>query len=156
MTTAAARLGGGRNELLLASVAAYLHRATAAPDLTLGVPTMSRLGSSALRTPGTTSNIVPLRLTVTPGTTAAELVGAVATELRQARRHQQYRVEDLRRDHHMVGAGRRLFGPVVNLIPFDDEPPSADTARPGTTCPGEQSRTSRSTSARAPVDRDCG
>ncbi|WP_327373440.1 amino acid adenylation domain-containing protein [Streptomyces sp. NBC_01216] len=123
LTTAAARLGGGRNELLLASVAAYLHRATAAPDLTLGVPTMSRLGSSALRTPGTTSNIVPLRLTVTPGTTAAELVGAVATELRQARRHQQYRVEDLRRDHHMVGAGRRLFGPVVNLIPFDDEPP---------------------------------
>ncbi|MFE9258349.1 amino acid adenylation domain-containing protein [Streptomyces sp. NPDC006879] len=123
LATAAARLGGGRNELLLAAVAAYLHRATAAPELILGLPTMSRLGSSALRTPGTTSNIVPLRLTVTPGTTAAELVGSVTTELRQARRHQQYRVEDLRRDHHMVGAGRRLYGPVVNLIPFDDEPP---------------------------------
>ncbi|PKV83800.1 non-ribosomal peptide synthetase [Streptomyces sp. TLI_146] len=123
LSTAAARLGGSRNDLVVAAVAAYLHRVTAQHDIVLGLPTMSRLGSTALRTPGTASNILPLRLAVTPATTAGELVGAVAAELRDVRRHQQYRAEDLRRDLKLIGGARRLYGPVVNLVPFDEEPP---------------------------------
>ncbi|MEV6550600.1 amino acid adenylation domain-containing protein [Streptomyces sp. NPDC051597] len=123
LAAAAARLGGARNDLVVAAVAAYLHRVTAQRDIVLGLPTMSRLGSTALRTPGTASNILPLRLAVTPATTAGDLVKAVAAGLRDVRRHQQYRAEDLRRDLRLVGGARRLYGPVVNLIPFDEEPP---------------------------------
>jgi nonribosomal peptide synthetase DhbF len=122
LAAAAARLGGKRNELLLAAVAAYLHRVTSAEELVLGVPTMNRLGSAALRTPGTASNILPLRLALTAETTAGELVAAVAAGLRDLRLHQQYRGEDLRRELRLVGRDRRLYGPVVNLVPFDDEP----------------------------------
>ncbi|MEU4347672.1 amino acid adenylation domain-containing protein [Streptomyces sp. NPDC023838] len=123
LSTAAARLGGARNDLVVAAVAAYLHRVTGQQDVVLGLPTMSRLGSTALRTPGTASNILPLRLAVTPATTAGELVEAVAAELRDVRKHQQYRAEDLRRDLKLIGGARRLYGPVVNLVPFDEEPP---------------------------------
>ncbi|OAR27591.1 non-ribosomal peptide synthetase [Streptomyces sp. ERV7] len=123
LSTAAARLGGARNDLVVAAVAAYLHRVTARQDIVLGLPTMSRLGSTALRTPGTASNILPLRLALSPATTAGELVSAVAAELRDVRRHQQYRAEDLRRDLKLIGGARRLYGPVVNLVPFDEEPP---------------------------------
>nr|WP_034087188.1 non-ribosomal peptide synthetase [Streptacidiphilus albus] len=122
LATAAARLGGTRNELLLAAVATYLHRATGAPDVVLGVPTMSRLGSSALRTPGTTSNVLPLRLALAPETTVGALLAATAAGLRELSRHQQYRVEDLRRELRLLGGDRRLYGPVVNLVPFDFEP----------------------------------
>ncbi|TGA85419.1 condensation domain-containing protein, partial [Streptomyces palmae] len=118
LTTAAARLGGTRNDLLLAAIGSYLHRHTAAPDVILGLTCMSRAGSAALRTPATASNNLPLRLTLTPATTVRELLDAVAAEVRAIRRHQQYRGEDLRRDLKLLGGDRRLFGPVVNLIPF--------------------------------------
>ncbi|WP_369381995.1 amino acid adenylation domain-containing protein [Streptomyces sp. cg36] len=123
LTAAAARFGAARNDLIVAAVAAYLHRVTGQQDIVLGLPTMSRLGSTALRTPGTASNILPLRLAVTPATTAGELVAAVAAALRDVRKHQQYRAEDLRRDLKLLGGDRRLYGPVVNLVPFDEEPP---------------------------------
>ncbi|MGW1073681.1 amino acid adenylation domain-containing protein [Streptomyces sp. NPDC002537] len=121
LSAAAARLGATRADLLLAATAAYVHRATGAADVVLGVATMSRLGSTAMRVPGTVSNILPLRLAVRPGTTVSELVRAVADELRAVRKHQQYRGEDLRRDLKLLGTGRRLYGPVVNLIPFANE-----------------------------------
>ncbi|MEV8478007.1 amino acid adenylation domain-containing protein [Streptomyces sp. NPDC051173] len=121
LSRAAARLGGARGDLLLAATAAYLHRVTGSQDVILGLTTWSRLGSTAMRVPGTVSNILPLRLDVRPGTTVSELVRAVADEQRAVRKHQQYRGEDLRRDLKLLGGGRRLYGPVVNLIPFTNE-----------------------------------
>ncbi|MFG2357908.1 SDR family oxidoreductase [Streptomyces sp. NPDC048521] len=118
LSAVASEAGANRNELLLAAVAAYTHRVTEREDVILGVTTMSRLGSAALRTPGTVSNNLPLRLSVRPGTTAGELLSAAAAELRGVRRHQQYRGEDLRRDLKLLGGDRRLFGPLVNLVPF--------------------------------------
>ncbi|MGW2186189.1 amino acid adenylation domain-containing protein [Streptomyces sp. NPDC001719] len=121
LSRAAARLGGARGDLLLAATAAYLHRVTGSHDVILGLTTWSRLGSTAMRTAGTVSNILPLRVAVRPGTTVSELVRAVADEQRAVRKHQQYRGEDLRRDLKLLGGGRRLYGPVVNLIPFTNE-----------------------------------
>ncbi|MFC7466486.1 condensation domain-containing protein [Actinomadura keratinilytica] len=48
---AAKAMGVARTDLLVAAVAAFLHRMTGADDLVLGLATMSRLGSAALRTP---------------------------------------------------------------------------------------------------------
>ncbi|CAM5334561.1 non-ribosomal peptide synthetase [Streptomyces fumanus] len=120
LTAAATRLGVSRTDLLTAATAAYLHRMTGAGDLVLGLATMSRLGSAALRTPGTASDILPLRVAAAPDTTVAELTRAVAEELRALRRHQRYRGEFLRRDLGLLGTGRRLYGPVLNIVPFDE------------------------------------
>ncbi len=95
---------------------------TAAGDLVLGLATMSRLGSAALRTPGTASDVLPLRVTAAPDTSVAELARAVADELTALRRHQRYRGEFLRRDLGLLGTGRRLYGPVLNIVPFDESP----------------------------------
>ncbi|CAL9643563.1 Dimodular nonribosomal peptide synthase [Streptomyces sp. enrichment culture] len=122
LDAAAARLGVRRTDLLTAATAAYLHRMTGAEDLVLGLATMSRLGSAALRTPGTASDVLPLRVAATPGTPVAELVRAVAGELKALRRHQRYRGEFLRRDLGLLGTGRRLYGPVLNIVPFDESP----------------------------------
>ncbi|TWF92982.1 non-ribosomal peptide synthetase [Saccharopolyspora dendranthemae] len=121
LSTAAARLGVARTDLLVTAIAAYLHRMTGADDLVLGLATMSRLGSAALRTPGTASDILPLRIAAAPETPVGKLAGAVADELRALRRHQQYRGESLRRDLGMLGGGRRLHGPVVNVVPFSED-----------------------------------
>ncbi|MEU0337023.1 amino acid adenylation domain-containing protein [Streptomyces sp. NPDC006193] len=120
LSDAAARLDVTRTDLLTAAVAVYLHRMTGADDLVLGMATMSRLGSAALRTPGTASDVLPLRVAADPGTAVADLVRAVAHEVRQLRRHQQYRGESIRRDLNLLGTGRRLYGPVLNIVPFTE------------------------------------
>ncbi|THF76595.1 amino acid adenylation domain-containing protein [Cohnella fermenti] len=107
------------SEIVLAAVAAYVHRLTGAEDVILGLPMMSRLGSASLNTPGMVMNIVPLRLQVRPATTVSELVRQAAREVREARKHQGYRHEELRRELRRVGDGRRLYGPMVNMMPFD-------------------------------------
>ncbi|MGW0512627.1 amino acid adenylation domain-containing protein [Streptomyces olivaceoviridis] len=119
---AASRLGVTRTDLLAAATAVYLHRMTGSQDLVLGLATMSRLGSAALRTPGTASDILPLRVATAPGTPLGEFARDVAEELRALRRHQAYRGEYLRRDLGLLGTGRRLYGPVLNIVPFDESP----------------------------------
>lgn len=107
------------HEMLTAITAAFLHRQTGTREIILGLPVMGRLGSAALRVPCMAMNIVPLRLEVCPQARLSELAGQVARQLREVRPHQRYRYEQLRRDLRLVGGGRRLFGPVLNIMPFD-------------------------------------
>ncbi|RTE06428.1 amino acid adenylation domain-containing protein [Paenibacillus whitsoniae] len=106
-------------EVVLAAAATYVHRLTGAEDVILGLPMMSRLGSVSLNTPGMVMNIVPLRVHVRPAMALSELVRQIALEIREVRKHQGYRHEELRRDLKRVGDARRLFGPMVNMMPFD-------------------------------------
>ncbi|PSJ26619.1 non-ribosomal peptide synthetase [Streptosporangium nondiastaticum] len=106
-------------DVLFAAQALYVARATRSEDVVLGLPMMGRMGSVALRVPGMVMNVLPLRLTVTPGTTFAELVHQTVLGIRAARRHQRYRYEDIRRDLGLLGEGRPLTGPLVNVMPFD-------------------------------------
>ncbi|SFS42490.1 non-ribosomal peptide synthetase [Saccharopolyspora flava] len=121
LSAAASRLGVARTDLLVTAIAAYLHRMTGADDLVLGLATMSRLGSAALRTPGTASDILPLRIAAAPETPIGKFAGSVADELRALRRHQRQRGEVLRRDLGLLGGGRRMHGPVVNVVPFTED-----------------------------------
>ncbi|MGW6521224.1 amino acid adenylation domain-containing protein [Streptomyces sp. NPDC054962] len=121
LSAAAAGLGITRADLIATALAVYLHRMTGTDDLVLGMATMSRLGSAALRTPGTASDVLPLRVTARPGTAVAEFARTVADELAALRRHQQYRGEFIRRDLGLLGSGRRLHGPVLNIVPFTEE-----------------------------------
>ncbi|MYR61571.1 AMP-binding protein, partial [Streptomyces sp. SID625] len=97
----------------------YVSRATGRPDVVLGLPMMGRMGSAALRVPGMVMNVLPLRLAVTPGATFAALVRQVVLGVREVRRHQRYRYEDIRRDLGLLGEQRALVGPLVNVMPFD-------------------------------------
>ncbi|MET7402180.1 amino acid adenylation domain-containing protein, partial [Dactylosporangium sp. NPDC005572] len=111
-------LGATRVEALLAAVAVYVHRLTGSASPVLGLPMMGRLGSVAAKVPVTAVNVLPLRVPVEPALPVGALVGRVAAEIRAIRRHQRYRGEDIRRDLGLVGGGRRLVGPWVNIKPF--------------------------------------
>ncbi|MGW0890423.1 amino acid adenylation domain-containing protein [Saccharopolyspora sp. NPDC002578] len=106
-------------DALIAGFAAYLHRVTGQREVVLGLPVMGRLGSAASRVPGMVVNVLPLRLSVAPDSTRDELVVQVAKAVRQVRKHQQYRGEDLRRDLRLLGTDRPLFGPMINVKAFD-------------------------------------
>ncbi|MFG2310939.1 amino acid adenylation domain-containing protein [Streptomyces sp. NPDC048566] len=121
LSAAATRLDVTRTDLLTAAVAAYLHRMTGENDLVLGMAAMSRLGSAALRAPGTASDVLPLRVAAQPGTTVHDFTRMVADEVAALRRHQQYRSEFIRRDLGLLGTGRRLYGPVLNIVPFTED-----------------------------------
>ncbi|MFF5128694.1 amino acid adenylation domain-containing protein [Streptomyces syringium] len=105
--------------VLFGAVAAYLQRLTGEDEVILGLPVSNRLGRTALSVPSMVSNVLPLRITFTPGMTVAELMAQVSGELRGATRHQRYPYEDIRQDLGMLADERRLTGPHVNLMLFD-------------------------------------
>ncbi|MFI6210226.1 amino acid adenylation domain-containing protein, partial [Streptomyces sp. NPDC051041] len=104
----------------VAGVAVYLHRMTGADDLVLGFPVTARVGSVSGAVPGMVSNVVPLRVRVDPGLTYGELTARVAAGMKDAARHQRYPEADLARDLGL-STGDRLYGPVVNVMPFGQE-----------------------------------
>jgi nonribosomal peptide synthetase DhbF len=108
-------------ELLLAATAIYLYRHTNQREVVLGIPMMGRIGSIAMRVPSMVVNVLPLRLQLAPNLSIQNLVQHVTQQLRSAVRHQRYRYEDLIRDLRLVNEDRRLFGPVINILPFDQE-----------------------------------
>ncbi|UQA63133.1 myxochelin non-ribosomal peptide synthetase MxcG [Polyangium aurulentum] len=111
--------GASWPDVIVAAIAAYAHRITGAPELVLGLPVMGRMGSVSLRIPSMVMNIVPLRVPVPQGASLSALVQQVAAQMRAIRPHMRYRHEQLRRNLKLVGGNRRLFGPVVNIMPFD-------------------------------------
>ncbi|MFD8571473.1 amino acid adenylation domain-containing protein [Streptomyces sp. NPDC059639] len=115
----AARTRATWPDVLVAAQALYTARATGRADVVLGLPMMGRMGSVALRVPGMVMNVLPLRLTVAPDATFAQLVRQVVLGIRAVRRHQRYRYEDIRRDLGLLGEQRGLVGPLVNVMPFD-------------------------------------
>lgn len=108
---------------VIAAFGAWLQRESGARELTLGLPVMGRLGSVALGVPCMAMNIVALRLAVDPDTTLDDLARAAGAELRSIRPHQRFRYEHLKQALGLAGGQKRLFGAVVNLMPFD-RPPS--------------------------------
>ncbi|MBE1467375.1 non-ribosomal peptide synthetase [Kibdelosporangium phytohabitans] len=118
LRSAARALRTDWSPFVIAAAAAYLHRSCGASDVVLGMPVTARRSSLLRATPAMVSNIVPLRLHVTPATTMAELVAQASREIRAALKHQRYRFEDLRRDLALP-RGQRLHGPTVNILPFD-------------------------------------
>ncbi|MGW6732778.1 amino acid adenylation domain-containing protein [Streptomyces sp. NPDC055013] len=107
--------------LLIAALAAYTHRVTGSQDIVLGMSVTGRKTAAARDTPGMAANVVPLRLTVGPDMTLSELVTQVHTRVRHALRHMRYRCEELRRDLGLLQEHSRLFGPQINVMPFDYE-----------------------------------
>ncbi|MFH8756046.1 amino acid adenylation domain-containing protein [Streptomyces atroolivaceus] len=117
----AARLRATWPDVLIAAQALYTSRATGHQEVVLGLPMTGRMGSVSLGVPGMVMNVLPLRLDVAPDATFAELVRQVVLGVREVRRHQRYRYEDIRRDLGLPGENRALAGPLVNVMPFDHD-----------------------------------
>lgn len=109
-------------DLLTALVASYCRRFAASPELVAGVPHMGRLGSKAARVPCTVMNVLPVRFENTDHLPLDEAAVLHAKRLMACRRHGRYRSEQLRRDLGLIGGQRRLFGPLINVQPFDMPP----------------------------------
>ncbi|MFF7730906.1 amino acid adenylation domain-containing protein [Streptomyces sp. NPDC008001] len=105
--------------VVVAATAAYLHRMTGARDVTVGLGVTGRDTTRSQEIPGMVSNVLPLRLAVRPDTVFSDLVRQASHEVFSVLRHQRYRYEDLRRDLDLFRDDGKLFGPVVNIMPFD-------------------------------------
>lgn len=116
---AGARYGVG--ESIPAAVAIHLGRHLAEREIVLGVPMMNRIGSVAATVPTMVVNAVAVPVRIDAAETVAELAGKIGEFLRAARRHSRYRHERLRAELGLIGAGRSLLGPIVNIMPFDYE-----------------------------------
>ncbi|GAA3379182.1 non-ribosomal peptide synthetase DhbF [Streptomyces sannanensis] len=119
LTAAAERTGVRWSRLLIAATALYVHRLTGSRDVVLGLAVAARRDPVLTRVPGAVSNVVPLRLSVRPGMSVAELVDHVRDEVRDAVAHQRYRGEDIHRDLSLPGTIGTAFSPVVNIMSFD-------------------------------------
>jgi len=116
---AARRLGTNAPGLVLAAAAAYTGRMTGTDDVSLGLPVTARTTPVARRTPAMTSNVLPLRVGLSPAMSVAELVKAVTRDAGQLLRRQRYRYEELRRELQLTHDPRPLYGPVVNILRMD-------------------------------------
>lgn len=116
---AARYFSGSWHEVVIAVSAVYVQRMTGSEDVVLGLPMMGRIGSASLNVPAMVMNLLPLRLSVSSSMSFSELIQQISREIRSIRRHHKYRHEELRRDLKLIGDNHRLFGPQINLMPFD-------------------------------------
>ncbi len=102
---------------LFAAAALHLWRLTGERDLVLGMPVNARTNARLRRSPGLLSNIIPLRLTVDPAGSAAELIRHCALRSREALRHCRYPASALRTDLGVAPNEPNIYGPMLNFLP---------------------------------------
>lgn len=106
-------------DLITALSAVYIKRHTRQNPCTVGVPFMGRLGNGSARVVATVMNVMPVVLSIDEDAPLNQFLVESSKTLRKARRHGQYRSEQLRRDLGLLGGLQRLHGPIVNILPFD-------------------------------------
>ncbi|NYS19627.1 hypothetical protein HFP43_19505 [Streptomyces sp. SJ1-7] len=117
--TGALTAAGHWPAVIAAATAVYHSRMLSVGDVVLGIPVAARRTPAALATPAMLANDLPLRLTVGPDTTFAELVRAVRAELGTLLRAQRLRREELHEARELTGTDAALFGTAVNAMSFD-------------------------------------
>ncbi|WFB06243.1 condensation domain-containing protein [Streptomyces sp. LX-29] len=108
-------LGVGWPDLVIATEALYAARTDGVEEVVLGLSLPARTGHTR-HSPGRTARVLPLRLSVTPATTLAQLAREVVRRGSEARRHQLCHPEDIRRAVRWPD-GAPLVGTVVRVLP---------------------------------------
>ncbi|MGJ4999561.1 amino acid adenylation domain-containing protein [Bradyrhizobium sp. HKCCYLS3077] len=106
--------------ILCAAAAVISSSSRGSRDTVIGFVVSARSAAAARSTPGTVSNVVPLRLAVDPRVSWREFLAEIRLKVKAALQHQRTRLEDIRRDLSLTGAGDELTSVVVNVIPFFD------------------------------------
>src|ERR1700677_644187 len=118
LKAAAWRLRTSFSGFMIIAAVVYQHRITGMSDVVIGVNSRGRIGRRELTIPGMTANLLPIRFSIGRETTVAELVQQASMAIREGRRHQRYRFEDILRDLRLTDFGS-LCGVLVNVMPFD-------------------------------------
>jgi len=104
-------------QFVTAAAAILIHRQTEAEDLVLGQTLGARVSALSRQTPAMVTNIVPLRLNISPEMSAGAVLEQVRTACLRGLRRQRYRIADLRRDLHQIS--KPLLGPLIDVRPFE-------------------------------------
>lgn len=120
LRAAAHQAGTTWGRLAIAASVAYVHQASGADDVVLGMPVTARTGRVLFEAPSMVSNIIPLRVRIDQSMTGNGLLRAVSRAVGHALIHQRYRFEDIRRDHGLGVTDRQLFSAEVNVMSFDN------------------------------------
>ncbi|WP_366926891.1 amino acid adenylation domain-containing protein [Pseudogemmobacter hezensis] len=116
----------GWPDVLTALTGAYLARWAAGDDgdgeAVIGMPFMARMGRKIARLPCMAMNVLPHRIRPDEALPLPDWLAAEAQAMRESRKHGLYRSEQLRRDLGLIGGARRLYGPLINVQPFDRPP----------------------------------
>ncbi|MEU0126383.1 amino acid adenylation domain-containing protein [Streptomyces sp. NPDC006289] len=120
LRAAARRAGTGWPTFFMAALAVCVHRGRGLGEVVLGLPVTGRRTALARSTPGMLSNVLPLRLAISPADRVADLAKRASAGARDVLRHQRHPSESLR--HQLGTAGDRtpLTGPSVNILAFDE------------------------------------
>ncbi|OBI47223.1 hypothetical protein A5707_20330 [Mycobacterium kyorinense] len=86
-------------------------------EVALDFPVTRRVHPESKTLPGMVAGVVPLVLTVSPGTTVTEFCGHVDTQIREALQHQRFPVQALERKARSRGAAQPLDRVSVNFLP---------------------------------------
>jgi len=105
-------------QMLTALTVIYLYRMTGNDDLVIGMPVTGRIGDEMRAIPGLVSNIMPMRLNLSPDLSLADVLALTAKEMRTVLRHQQYRNDDLQRE---LRSAHPLYNITVNIEFFSKE-----------------------------------
>ncbi len=120
----ATRLDYSWPDVLTALCAIYIKRLSLGEQTVVGVPAMNRLGSRSANVPAMVMNVLPVIVSedYDAEQTTEEFISKFCAQLKKSRRHARYRSEQLRRDLGLIGDSKRLYGSLINVLPFEDEP----------------------------------
>ncbi|SDY35488.1 non-ribosomal peptide synthase domain TIGR01720/amino acid adenylation domain-containing protein [Lysobacter sp. yr284] len=104
-------------QLMTAAVAAYLYRVSGGKVDTFDFPVAAR-AKHLRHVPGTTANVLPLRLGLHADESLSALAARCGREILRVLKHQHFRGKDIQ---HMRPAAAGAFGPRINILPFDYE-----------------------------------
>ncbi|MGV9850789.1 condensation domain-containing protein, partial [Streptomyces sp. NPDC003442] len=121
LTALSDRLRAPWPAVAIAATAVLYHRMTGRTDLTFSMPLAGRTSRVSLGTPSAMVNVLPIRVTATPGTTFTELVASVSRSLADVVRHQRFRGEELVRELGLSGGRQARLGPTLNVVAYVDE-----------------------------------
>ncbi len=112
------------SDILISSVVCVLSLSRAQGYISIGLPTMGRIGTPALKVPMMSMNIVPLAVQIKPEQTLAEITQAVAMQIKEDKPHHRFRYETMRANARKLNpaSGGEIWGPVVNIMPFSRKP----------------------------------
>lgn len=124
LRTGARRLGLSWPDFVTAAVALYVARMSGEPQVRVGTPLANRSleGVGALpsaSTVVTATNVLPVPLRCRAGAPLGDLLDEVVAAQAEVRRRPLVRQEWLQRHLTRTRPGVSLFGPQVNVIPFD-------------------------------------
>ncbi|WAC53952.1 amino acid adenylation domain-containing protein [Gordonia sp. SL306] len=101
----------------IAGICLYLSRARDRADIPLLIASSGRTTARLRAAAGCMSNLLPVAVQVNTGACVADWIGEVSAVLSEMLRHQQFRVEEMRRDRDPGMSSPLHDAPVINIAP---------------------------------------